>query len=215
MTIVAVVNEKGGTGKTTTATNLSIMRAKKGREVLYIDADQTGSASMAFAVRDENQVDPRITCVQKFGRGISAELLALAKKFDDIVVDAGAKAIDEMSGALNVADVAIIPVQVSQLDLWSLETMDALVKRAKLVNEKLRVMVLLNRASTNPSVRDEAGAIELLNDFADFKMCKTILRDRTSIRRSIVSGLSVTEYTPADPKARNEFESLYMEVFGK
>jgi ABC-type Na+ transport system ATPase subunit NatA len=43
--IVAVLGEKGGTGKTTLATNLAGMRAAEGRDVLIIDADRQGSAS--------------------------------------------------------------------------------------------------------------------------------------------------------------------------
>lgn len=213
MAIVAVVNVKGGTGKTTTAVNLSIMRASRGRDVMVVDTDPEGSASFALAIRGENGVLPRVSNVQKFGRGLAAELQAMATKYDDLIIDAGGKSNDEIKGALIVADIALIPMQVSQLDLWALVRMSELVQDAKVNNPNLDAAILLNRASTNPSVKDEEAAIDLLKDFPDFRLCSTVLRDRTSIRRSIVSGLSISEYSPADPKARAEFESLFGEVF--
>ena len=67
MSIVLIGCEKGGTGKTTIAVNLAVMRALAGRDVLLLDTDQQGNASFWAQIRDENQVLPRIACVSKFG----------------------------------------------------------------------------------------------------------------------------------------------------
>jgi chromosome partitioning protein len=71
--IVAVLGEKGGTGKTTLATNLAGMRAAEGqgRDVLLIDADRQGSASYWTEKRGGAHAHlPAVQSVQKFGEGL-------------------------------------------------------------------------------------------------------------------------------------------------
>lgn len=214
MTITAVLNEKGGTGKTTTAVNLAALRALNGYDVVIVDTDQRGSASFWVGVRDEAEIEPRVACVQKFGRGLAAEIQDMSRRYGDIVIDAGGRGSDvEMQGALNIAQVAIIPMQPSQFDSWALARMSSLVEQARIINPTLDARVLITRASTNPSVRDEEAALELLNDYPDLKPCTTIIRERSSYRRSTGFGLSVMESTPADLKARAEIEALYQEVY--
>ena len=67
--IVLVGGEKGGTGKTTLATNLAALRAASGADVLLVDTDRQGSASFWAATRDENDALAAVPCVQVFGKG--------------------------------------------------------------------------------------------------------------------------------------------------
>jgi chromosome partitioning protein len=106
--IVLIGGEKGGTGKTTLATNLAAKRALAGRDVLLVDADAQGSASYWAQSRDE--AGPRrVACVQKFGKGLKSEVLDLANRYQDI--DAGDRDSPELRAALVVAGRAYIPVQ--------------------------------------------------------------------------------------------------------
>ena len=135
--ILLVGGEKGGTGKTTIAVNLAAMRAHKGRDVLLVDTDPQGSASYWTQVRDEGSVTPRVASIQKFGKGVQQELQDLSKRYQDIIIDAGGRDSVELRAALVVANLALVPIQASQFDLWTLDRMDSLVAQARGFNEKL------------------------------------------------------------------------------
>lgn len=208
--IILIGAEKGGTGKTTLATNLAAQRARAGHDVLLVDADPQGSASYWAQVREEGGVLPPVPCVQKFGKGLQATLQDLARRYEDLVVDAGGRDSVELRVGLVVAQKAYIPVQASQFDIWSLDHIDELVATAQGFNPALRAFVLLARASPHPLV-SEARAI--LVDYPHLLAAQTIVHDRIAYRRSSREGRAVSELSPLDGKAVAELVSWYKEVF--
>lgn len=212
--ILLIGGEKGGTGKTTIATNLAAMRARAGRDVLLVDTDIQGSASFWVQTRDEASVEPRVANVQKFGKNLANELSDLAKRYQDIIIDAGGRDSAELRASLVRADLAVIPVQASQFDLWTLDRMDEMVKLAKSYNQGLRVKILISRASTNPGVTEANNAAELVEEFDTFALADTIIRDRIAFRRAAAEGKGVTEmYDPETEKAAWEINKLYKEIY--
>lgn len=211
--ILLVGGEKGGTGKTTVAVNLAAMRAREGRDVLLVDTDPQGSSSYWTQVRNEAGMSPRVASIQKFGKGVQQELQDLARRYQDIIIDAGGRDSIELRAALVVADLAVVPIQASQFDLWTLDRMNGLVEQAKGFNEKLRAMVLITRAPTNPTMNDTKEAAELIADFESVTLAEAVVRDRVSYRRSASGGMGVVEYQPADPKAIAEMEALHAEIY--
>jgi chromosome partitioning protein len=167
---------------------------------------------MWSASRDEAGFQPRVPVLQKYGRGLAAEVKAMSHRYEDIFIDAGGRSNDEMAGALAVANIAIIPFQPSQFDLWTMRRMSELVEKARLFNTELDARVLINKASTNPAIRDEEGVAEMLEEFPNLKVFEFIIRDRSSIRRTGI-GMSVDEYEPVDAKAKAEFNAIYQDVF--
>lgn len=211
--IILVGGEKGGTGKTTLATNLAAMRALAGRDVLLIDTDPQGSANYWAQSRDDEAVTPRVACVQKFGKGLPAEVKDLARRYQDIIIDAGGRDSVELRSALVVTQKAYIPIQPSQFDIWTLNQMEELVETAKGFNPDLQAKVIISRASTNPSVNESVETGKLLDDFANLNLSEVTIRDRIAYRKAAKDGLSVIELKPKDQKASDEMEALYSEVF--
>lgn len=212
--ILLIGGEKGGTGKTTVATNLAAMRARDGFDTLLVDTDIQGSASFWVQSRDEAGITPRVANVQKFGKNLANELADLAGRYQDIVIDAGGRDSAELRASLVRADLVVIPVQASQFDLWTLDRMDAMVKMASSYNPNLRAKILITRASTNLAVTEAASAAELVSQFESFSMANSIIRDRIAYRRAAAAGKCVVEmYSPKSDKAAAEITNLYQEVY--
>src|SRR5690348_3561890 len=83
---------KGCSGKTTVATNLAVMRATAGRDVLLVDADDQESASDFTMLRNEVcDGGAGYTSIKLTGKAVRTELLRLAPKYDDIIIDTGGR----------------------------------------------------------------------------------------------------------------------------
>jgi len=212
--IILIGGEKGGTGKTTIATNLAAMRALADRDVLLIDTDPQGSANYWAQSRDDENVTPRVACIQKFGKGLPKEVQDLAHRYQDIIIDAGGRDSVELRSSLVVVEKAFIPIQPSQFDIWTLNQMDELVETAKAFNPDVEANVIISRASTNPSVHESDETGKLLDDFSNLGLANVAIRDRIAYRKAAKDGLAVIELKPKDPKAIKEMEALYKEVFG-
>lgn len=221
--IVLVGGEKGGTGKSTIATNIATMRTLKNKDTLLFDIDPQKTSTFWASRRDENSIKPRITSCQKIldsrvlnsGVVIRNELKALISKYDDIIVDAGGAASEVLRAAMIMADILILPLMPSSFDIWTLGTVNNLVSEAKHTNPKLIAKVIYNKVAPHPQTAkteiDESN--DILSDFENIKKFKSTLIYRVAIRRSQSKGLAIVEYKPLDDKAIEEVNYLYNEVF--
>lgn len=211
--IILVGGEKGGTGKTTLATNLAAMRAGTGRNILLIDTDTQGSASSWSEIRVQDNVQPSIPCVSKFGPGVRDAIKSLAIHYEDIVIDAGGRDSVELRQAMLCADVMVIPARPSQFDLHAMAAIDRIVGDVRGFNAKLKVLVAINMAPTHPKMTDVADMQQFIAEMQHVTLAEAVVRDRSAFRRAAGNGLSVTESTVTDPKACAEVQTLYNEVF--
>lgn len=204
---------KGGGGKTTVATNLAVMRALSGRDVLLVDADSMDNrnASDFAALRKEKLGRSDLTAVQLQGKTLGQEMLRLGEKFDDVIVDVGGQDSINQRSALVVADVLLVPVFPSSFDVWTLENVSGLIEQARGFNERLRAFSFLSRADSTGSQNDDAS--ELIGEYRNLVFLETPLRNRKAFRVASSQGLGVAELRPRDPKAIAEMEALYRIVF--
>ena len=212
--IIVFGGEKGGTGKTTLATNIAAELAIRGKEVLLMDTDRQESSSSWCYVREEGQLKPRIPCILKFGETVKQEINELKNKYNNIVVDCGGRDSIEFRAALLAADKAIIPMRATQFDLWTLSRFSKMINEVRLINIHLQVALVLNAANTNPSVKEHEEAKDYINEFHNMKVLSTNIKDRISFHKAAADGLAVRELTPNDRKASFEINSLYEEIFG-
>ena len=116
MPVAAIVNQKGGVGKTTLSTNLAWALAQTS-SVLLLDADPQGSA------RDWghfNTCGPEKLSVQGLGRDpLVDHVRALAKRYDWVIVDGPPGTSTISADAVRVADVVLIPAKASAFDVWA------------------------------------------------------------------------------------------------
>ena len=212
--IVAVLGEKGGTGKTTISTNLAGMRSAHGHDVLVVDADRQGSSSYWAEAREERGLTS-VSCVQKFGEGLARVVRDMSRRYDDVIIDIASGDSLEIDGALRVSNKVIVPLQPSGIDVWTLGLLDDRISEAARNNAGLQAYVVINRASTNPRDNDAKEAQVAMRICDALDITEIIIRDRVSIKRAVPAGLTASEYRPQDHKAATEMTSLYQLAFGE
>ena len=214
MSIVVIGGTKGGVGKTTLATNLAVMRSQAKKDVLLVDADEQGSATDFTAVRNETleqEGGAGYTAIKLHGSAVRSELLRLAPKYDDVVIDVGGRDTAGQRAALSIADIYLIPVFPGSFDIWTLDSVAQLVEEARAFNEKIQAFCLLNKADPKGSDNDEAAAIAKDTPGLTYLECSIV--NRKAFRNSAAKGLAVVELKPSDSKANEEIGKLYKYLF--
>lgn len=213
--IILIGGEKGGTGKTTVATNLAVVRARAGRDVLVVDTDTQRSAAAWLQIREEEGIEPKLSCIQLKGKGaVLSEVRKLTPRYDDVIIDAGGRDSFELRESMILARVMVIPTQPSQFDIHSLATMDRMIAEAQTVNHNLSAFVLVNRAPAHPTMSDTDDAREFISEMQNIQLTDIVIRDRAIFRRAAAVGMGVVEMPRQDEKAVFEITKLYKEVFG-
>jgi chromosome partitioning protein len=216
--IVTVYATKSST-KTSIAVSTAVHLANQGKDVLMADLDTQASASSWLEFRSEDENLKQIPCIQKYGKTVSKDLKELDTRYEIVVADCGGKNDTSDRSALLVSDIAIIPIIPSSLSL-SLLTLEASLDacfEAKLLNDKLKVFIVLSGCSSHHLVKDTDESKEFVAEaLAEYNEENVALVDSTITARKIwmdiVSvGKGITESGHA--KSISEFELLMKEVF--
>ncbi len=209
MTIIALINQKGGCGKSTTAVHFTYWLAtKKKKKVLLVDADAQQSSSAWL----EGMELPISYKVVQTPDDLLEQIPELALECDQLIVDGPASLAEATRAILFRADVAIVPVQPTGVDLRSASDAVRLVKQAQSVRGgPPAAAVFLSRAVKGTKLKDEA--IALLSKTPGVTMLKTVIHQKQAIADT--SGQSATVWDlpsrPATESAR-EYERLFKEI---
>lgn len=212
--VIAVGSEKGGTGKSTTATNLAAYLAGEGHDVMIVDCDPQATASNWIERRNAKIRDghslPAIHCTQKSGN-VFETVRDLAGRYKYILVDVGGHDSKELRTSLAVADKVYVPFAASQADLETLDHMNEVISLAKGLNPDLQAFGLLTMTPHDPSPREVQDAKAFLQEFDQIGLADTTIGYRKIYKQALLEGLGVVEMT--NPKAKAEIQLLAYEVF--
>ena len=138
--VVTVAQQKGGSGKTTLAANLAVEFRRRGLRVALLDTDPQGSLGRWFMARRDRLGDPGMEFSTASAWGVSYECEKLKKQADVVIVDTPPKVDADLRPALREADLVLVPVAASMVDLWATDGVLDLIGR-----EGRRAVIVLNR----------------------------------------------------------------------
>jgi chromosome partitioning protein len=212
MSILVVASSKGGSGKTTLATNIAVTRANSGRSVLLIDGDAQSSSIGFTELRSDTFDNVGYTAVKLEDKLLRRQAPAMAANYDDTIVDVGGRVNVSLGAALLVAHTVLIPVQPRTYDMLALEQMLELVAEFKEGNpNNLRIAAVLNAA--DPAGRDNEEALDYLRSLKTIEVLNVTIGRRKAFSNSAATGRAVSEYLPRDNKAIEEINQLIKEIY--
>jgi chromosome partitioning protein len=206
MPVIAVLNQKGGVGKTTICTNLAACLALADQNILYIDADPQGSALDWNAARKQA---PLFTVVGIPKNTIHRDIVSLSEPYRWTLIDGPPRVYDVAKSALAAADMVLIPVQPSPYDVWAAKEIVDLINEVWIHKPNLKAAFAINRKIVNTAI----GRGDVVEALADYKLpvLNTAICQRVSFAESAQHGLTVVE---TDPKghAAQEIEALTADI---
>lgn len=204
MQVIAVLNQKGGSGKTTIATHLARALQLDGADVLLVDSDPQGSARDWAAVRE----DQPLTVVGIDRPTIDRDLKNVARK-DFVVIDGAPQAADLAVSAIKATNFVLIPVQPSPYDVWATADLVELVKqRIEVTDGKLQAAFVVSRAIKG--TRIGAEVTEALNGYG-LPVLDSRITQRVSYPGTAAAGSTVMDAEPGSDAAA-EVRALANEI---
>lgn len=202
--VITVAQHKGGAGKTTLAAQLAVALDQSGAKVITLDVDPQGSLTQWHTTRSEQMGRKnKIAHLQLQGWKVMRELRRLAEEFDYVIIDTPPHAESETSIAIRQADLVLLPIQPSPLDIWASGPTLKLV-----MEEKRPMLIVLNRVP--PRARMNDVIIEKLSGM-NISVSRQTLGNRVAFSASIMDGQGVVESDPRG-QAALEIKNLLKEI---
>jgi chromosome partitioning protein len=198
---LAVVALKGGSGKTTIATHLALAAQSRGRDVLVADIDPQRSASEILKAREAP--GPEVV-IASGATLMTAQFSASSLGKQLMVVDTPAGALEDVSEALVLSDLAVMVVRPTLLDLAALARTYAIIRRLMKPSLVVVSQAPVARGGIEPPVVKRA--LRAL-DYLQLNVAPVIVRSRSIYQTALETGRSAEEM--ADPAAAAEIAALW------
>lgn len=210
MSIIGVINQKGGAGKSTIAVHLAHSLALNGDSVLVVDADAQQSSSkwlsrLKYSISSKIISDPD---------ELLDELPQLSTAHDWVIVDGPAALSETTRAVVLVADLAIIPCQPTGVDLESASDTVRLISQAQRIRGgEPKAAIFVNRAVKGTRLKNEA--LEVLHLMKNVTVLESVLHQRQIIADCFGQNATVFDLPGSSANSSKiEFESIFLEALG-
>lgn len=205
MKIVALLNEKGGTGKSTLATNLATALHRQGKRVVLIDADPQGTARDWRAASPEGADLPPVVAIDR-AQMLATSLSGLSAEV--AIVDSPAKAESMAAAIVRVAHVVLLVIQPSGADVWASAAPVRLIQARREAGGSIDAAFLVNRASAHTKL----SRLIREGDWNEYglEQLDATLGNRVAFAQALTDGVSVLDLN--DAAARNEVVAVIHEL---
>ncbi|MBF0145687.1 MAG: AAA family ATPase [Magnetococcales bacterium] len=205
--IISVMNQKGGCGKTTIAVNLAAVLKKGGLNTIVLDADPQLSASRW--AKQGGEAFPLVVHpldMTKGARKVKTDIRELAETADMIVIDCPPELREPAMLASLLADVVLVPVTPSPLDIWAAEAATDLAHDARELNGNNKPIVILLPSKTNTHTVIAKDLSQTLATM-EGQVAPVSIVQRVVLAECVIAGSTIDRYAPSSPALR-EMEAL-------
>jgi chromosome partitioning protein len=207
MPILAVVNQKGGTGKTTVATNLATLFAGQKGEVLLVDADPQQSA--LEWQHDRPASLPQVAVIGLPAPNLQREIPRLQTKYGVILIDGGGRVTATARATVAVADFLLVPTLASLPDARSTQRFfQEVIEAVAAIKGRISGAMLFTMVKTG-TVFNVSGQSQMKD--LGYPVLETTLSHRITYQEAFAQGMGVGEYDPRS-KAAEEMQAVFREV---
>jgi chromosome partitioning protein len=206
MKIIAVLNEKGGTGKSTLSTNIATALHRAGKKVVLVDADPQGTSRDWREASPPGADLPPVVALDR-PQMLVGSLPTLSAN-DFVIIDGPAKAGDMAASIVRVAHVALIVIQPSGADIWASAATVKLIRSKIDVGGSIDAAFLVNRTSGSTKLSKQMLKGEW-NEYGIDQLDSTI-GNRVAFAQALTDGISV--YDLADGQAKAEIDFVIQEL---
>lgn len=206
MKTIAVLNQKGGSGKTTLSINITEALRRQGKNVVLVDSDPQGSAR-DWAATSENCPFPVVGIDRPT---IDRDIKAITDR-DFIVIDGAPQIANLAASAIKAADIILIPVQPSGLDVWATADMvDIIKQRIDITEGKLKAVFVINRMIKNTKIGNEI--LDVITEY-ELPVLQTVIHQRVAYASTISEGQTIFEGNHAE--AITEMNAMLNELLSQ
>lgn len=204
--IISVTSLKGGVGKSTIAQNLAVCFAHSGYKVCIVDVDANQSALRWSGLRDDSLPAVPVYALND-GMELSKNVKHLNQAHEVVIIDGTPSLSQVTSKIILLADLLIIPILPSGLDIWATEKFLERYQDAEQQKEaNIPAYFLINQNQATNLSREVREVLEQTN----IPVLANTLKSRIAYREAVIKGLGVFEYK--DDKAKQEVTELFNEI---